>query len=41
MDVIRIADWRKSIGGDHRDEYRFLGACFPDEGCGCGFPLLL
>ena len=23
---------RKSIGGDHRDEYRFLGACFPDEG---------
>ena len=32
MDVIRIAARRKSIGGDHRDEYRFLGACFPDEG---------
>ncbi|MEE1460731.1 hypothetical protein [Segatella copri] len=32
MDVIRIAAWRKSIGSNHRDEYRFLGACFPDEG---------
>ncbi|WP_153133683.1 hypothetical protein [Segatella copri] len=32
MDVIRIAARRKSIGGDHRDEYRFNGACFPDEG---------
>ena len=32
MDVIRIAARRKSIGGDHRDEYRFLSACFPDEG---------
>lgn len=32
MDVIRIAARRKSIGGNHRDEYRFLGACFPDEG---------
>lgn len=32
LDVIRITARRKSIGGDHRDEYRFLGACFPDEG---------
>ena len=32
MDVIRIAARRKSIGGDHRNEYRFLGARFPDEG---------
>ena len=32
MDVIRIAARRKSIGGDHRDEYRFLGACFLNEG---------
>ena len=32
MDVIRIAARRKSIGGDHRDEYRFLGVCFSDEG---------
>ena len=32
LDVIRIAARRKSIGGNHRDEYRFNGACFPDEG---------
>ena len=32
LNVIRIATRRKPKGGDHRDEYRFLGACFSDEG---------
>ena len=31
LNVIRIAARRKSIGVNHRDEYRFLGARFPDE----------